>query len=208
MKILTTLLLVSTATFSFSQSIAVKDGSEKFSTGSQPAILTTIYEHKLNDVISEWKKVMKDFKHEKVKESDNEVFGDNILVSDWGNNTADFYAKFEEDSKDKTIKMAVAVDLGGKYLTSSDRDKLKFVEKLVKDFAVKMTKEAMEGNVKDAGKLLVKLEDNEKDLVKDNKNYKDDIENWKGKIKKAEDDIKKNEEDQVKKKAEIEAQKK
>ncbi len=204
-----TLLFISSASFSIAQSISVKEGNEKFSTGSHDAVISTIYDSDFDHVIKEWKKVMKDFKNEKVKEDNNEVFGDNILVTDWGNNTADFYTKFEEDKKEKTIKIAVAVDLGGKYLGhSGDKDKLKFVEKLVKEFAIKMTKEGMEENVKDAGKVLAKIEDKQKDLEKDNKNLKEDIENYKGKIKKAEEDTKKNEEDQVKKKAEIEAQKK
>ncbi len=209
MKKITTFLLITSVSYSFSQSVLVKEGNEKFSNGSHDAIITTIYENKMDEVINEWKKVLKDFKNEKVKDKDNEVFGDNILIKDWGNNPVDFYANFIEDSKDKSIKMMVAVDLGGKYLNSSgDKDKHKYVEKMVKEFAVKMTKEPIEAAVKDANKLLGKLEDNQKDLEKDNKNLKSDIENYKEKIKKAEADSKKNDEDQVKKKAEIESQKK
>ena len=83
----------------FSQSIIVKETNEKFSTGSQNAITTTLFENNLNDVVNEWKKVLKDYKYEKVKDKDNEVFGDNILIKDWGNNPVDFYSKFEENKK-------------------------------------------------------------------------------------------------------------
>ena len=137
------------------QKISVSESTEKFSTGSQNAVTTTIMEAKLDDVISEWKKVLKDFKHEKVKEDNNEVFGDNILVKDWGNNTVDFYTKFEENKKDKTIKMSTAVDLGGSYLKGGEHaDKIKLVEKMTKDFAIKMTKEPIEERLKDAEKEI------------------------------------------------------
>jgi len=170
--------------------------------------MATIYENKLDEVMDEWKKVMKDYKNEKVKVNGDEVFGDNILIKDWGNNPVDFYARFEEDAKEKVIKMAVAVDLGGTYLSSGDKDKHHYVEKMVKEFAIKMTKAPMMAAIKDAEKQHDKLMDNQKDLEKENKNLKGDIENYKEKIKKAEDDVKKNDENQVKKKAEIEAQKK
>ncbi len=194
--------------YGFSQEIKVKEGSERFSSGSHEALITNIYENNLDEVTSEWKSVLKDFKNEKVKVSGDEVFGDNILIKDWGNNPVDIYTRFEENKSDKSIKMMVAVDLGGVYMKGSDKDKQKYIEKMMKEFAVKMTKEPLEKNVKVVVAALAKLEDNQKDLEKENKNLKDDIENYKSKIKKAEEDIKKNDEAQAKKKSEIEAQKK
>jgi chromosome segregation ATPase len=200
-----TLAFISNAT---AQKISVKDGSEKFSNGSHNAYTATIYETSKDDVMSKWKSVLKDFKNEKVKTDNGEIFGDNIVIKDWGNNPVDIYTSFEEDKNAKTITMHVAFDLGGAYLTGSDGDKHSYAKKMVKDFAVKTTKESMGDKVKDLEKVLDKLEDNQKDLEKDNKGYKSDIEDYKGKIKKAEDNISKNEADQVKKKSEIEAQKK
>lgn len=192
----------------FSQNITVQESKEKFSTGFQPSISTSIFGNNKSDVIDEWKKVLKDFKHEKVKDNDDEVFGDNIVVKDWGNNTVDFYTKFEEDKKDKVIKMSVAVDLGGKYLDKDDKDKLEFVQKIAKEFAIKMTKQPLENEIKHASKLLNKSEDQEKKLNDDKKSLSNDIEDYKNKIKKAEEDIKKTEADQSVKKSEIETQKK
>lgn len=206
------IILTCSALFALSaltaQKISVKDGSEKFSNGSHNAYTTTIYETTKDDVESKWKSFLKDFKNEKVKTDKGEVFGDNIIIKDWGNNPVDIYATFEEDKKTKTVIMHVAFDLGGAYLSSSEGDKHRAAEKMIKEFAIKVTKESMADKVKGLEKVLGKLEDNQKDLEKDNKNSKSDIENYKEKIKKAEEDIKKNEEDQVKKKAEIEAQKK
>ena len=193
----------------FSQSIPVHNGSEKFSTGSHEAVITTIFENTQQSVMDEWKQVLKDYKNEKVKANGNEVFGDNILVKDWGNNPVDFYATFDEDKKDKTVKMAVAVDLGGTYLSSSvDKDKHKYVEKMVKDFAVKMTKEPIEQSIKDQNKALDKLNDQQKDLEKDKKNLQDDIVNYKNKITKDEKDLAEKKADLDKKKSEVAVQKK
>jgi predicted nucleic acid-binding Zn-ribbon protein len=209
MKKIATFILASSISFSFSQSINTKEGNEKFSTGSQNAVITSIYENKLNNVMDEWKKILKDFKHEKVKDHDEEVFGDNILIKDWGNNPVDFYTKFEEDKKDKTIKMMVAVDLGGSYLSSSnDKDKFKFVEKMVRDFALKMTKEPLEDAVKENSKALEKLQDKQKDLAKDKKDLQEDIENYKKKTVKAEKEIVEKKVAIEKKKGEVKVQKK
>lgn len=207
-KIILTLAALLALTNVDAQKITVKNGTEQFSNGSHNAYTTTIYETDKDDVESKWKSFLKDFKNEKVKSDKGEIFGDNVLIKDWGNNPVDIYTTFEEDKKTKTVIMHVAFDLGGAYLSSSESDKHKLAEKMVKDFAVKTTKESLGEKVKDQEKILGKVEDNQKDLEKSNKNSKSDIENYKEKIKKAEEDVKKNEAEQVKKKAEIEAQKK
>lgn len=208
-KLITTVSAFVLATTINAQSIEVKEGVDKFSTGIQNALSTTILESSKSDVESAWKDVLKDFKSEKIKDNKGEWFADNVLIKEWGNNTVDIYTFFEEDKKAKSVKMHVAFDLGGSYLKSADqKEKYQYAEKIVRDFAVKMAKVPLEEKIKEESKTLSKLEDNQKDLEKDNKNLKSDIESYKEKIKKAESDIKKNEEDQVKKKVEIETQKK
>lgn len=204
------LLALSFLSFSgFAQKIEVKEGTEKFSTGSQNALSVTIYSATKDDVESKWKSLLKDFKNEKVKSNGGEIFGDNILIKDMGNNPVDVYTTFTEDKKTMTVTMHVAVDLGGAYLKSSgEKDRYKVMEKLMKDFAVKMTKEALQEKVDIAAKALGKLEDQQKDLEKENKNLHGDIEDYNKKIAKANEDIKTNEQNQQKKKTEIEAQKK
>ncbi|MGZ3920026.1 MAG: hypothetical protein ACXVNO_07600 [Bacteroidia bacterium] len=209
MKKIFTLGLALISGFGFSQSISVKEGSEKFSSGTQPAAVTTIHQAKLNDVIDEWKKVLKDYKNEKVKDNNNEVFGDNVLIKDWGNNPVDFYTKFEENKTEKTIRMSTAVDLGGVYLSSShDKDKFRYVETMMKNFAVRMTKEPIADELKNSEKALAKLEDNQKDLEKDKRNLQEDIINYKNKIAKAEKDVVVKDGEIAKKKGEVDVQKK
>lgn len=207
-KIFTTICSFSVLYIS-AQKITVSESTEKFSTGSQNAVTTTIMEAKLSDVINEWKHVLKDFKYEKVKEDNNEVFGDNILIKEWGNNPVDFYTKFEENKKEKTIKMSTAVDLGGSYMKGGEHsDKIKFVEKMMKEFAIKMTKEPIEEKLKAADKEVSKQEDKLKDLEKDNKNLHDDITNYNNKITKAEKELVEKSAEIKKKQAEVDVQRK
>lgn len=209
MKFCFSLLLLCFTGISFSQSIETKETTVKFSSGSQNAIVTTIYGNAGQEVIDEWKKALKDYKNEKVKVDGNEVFGDNILVKEWGNNPVDFYARFDENKNDKTVKMAVAVDLGGAYLSSSlDKTKFRDLEKLVKDFAVKSTKEPIEKELKTNTKVHEKLLDQQKNLEKDKKSLLKDIENYREKIAKAEKEIVGKEAEIEKKKEEVNTQKK
>lgn len=203
------LIGLSILTMKFSaQEIKVKSANEKFSSGSHDCLKTTIYYAGKDDVMDKWKSKLNDFKDEKVKRSGNEIFGDNILIKDWGNNTVDIYSVFEEDKDKKTVNMSVAVDLGGTYLTSSVKDKYNYIEKMMKEFAVKMSKNAVEEELTAAEKVLDKLEGEQKDLESENKKLKDDIEDYKKKISKAESDVKDNESKQGKKKTEVDAQKK
>lgn len=190
------------------QNITVKDATEKFSSGSQPALVTIIHENTAEEVMQEWKKVLKDFKNEKVKDDKGEVFGDNVLIKEWGNNPVDVYTRFDEDKKDRTVKMAVAVDLGGAYLSNQDKEKTRYMEKLIKDFAVKMTKAPIEASLKQNEKLFAKLEDQQRDLQKENKNLNGDIINYKNKIAKAEKEVAVKDVEIEKKKEEVKVQKK
>lgn len=209
MKKFITLSLIAFSSYCIAQSISVKEGNEKFSSGSHSSAIATISENNLNDVMSEWKKVLKDYKHEKVKDDNNEVFGDNILIKEWGNNPVDIYTKFEEDKKARTVRMSVAVDLGGAYLSSSsDQAKYKYIEQVTKNFAVRMTKAPLAEALKNSEKLMEKLMDNQKDLEKDKKDLQEDIVNYKNKIVKAEKEITVKDGEIVVKKGEVEVQKK
>jgi hypothetical protein len=189
------------------QSIDVSEQGVLFMSGQQNALVTTIYQNSKDDVVSKWKSYLKDFKNEKVKMDKEEMMGDNIVIKEWGNNPVDVYTRFEENKTDKSVKMMVAFDLGGAYLSSSgDAAKYSSAEKMIRDFAVKTTKEPYQEKLKDAQKTLSKLEDDQSGLEKDNKKLHSDIEDYKSKISKAESDIRSNESDQSKKKSELETQ--
>ncbi len=189
------------------QKISVKESKEKVGDGSNNALVVSIYEADASDIEKEWKSLMKKY-DAKVSTKDG-VFADNAMISSLGgNNPIDVYAKVEK-VKDGENKLIVAFDLGGAYLSSSQHSsQFKEAKNMVSDFAIKVTKEAIAGQLKVAEKVLNKLEDNHKDLVDDQKDLEKNIEEYKAKIKKAEEDIIQSKNDQEKKKQEIEAQKK
>lgn len=195
-----------TAPYLHAQEIKVKTSNGSFSAGNAPCFETTIYYADLDDVMSEWKSTLKDFKNEKVKSNGKEIIGDNIIIKDWGNDPVDIYSTFNE-TKDKNIEMKIAVDLGNNnYLKSGD--KTKFIEKMIKEFAIQMSIKSLDKQIKTQNKIVADIADKQKSLEKKNESLKKDIEDYKEKIKKAEEDIKNNEAEIEKKKTELAAQQK
>lgn len=191
------------------QEVKVRESSESFSSGSHNAFEVTVFVTDVNKVQKEWKSKMKDFGYGDHKGSGKEDFYDNVKFKDLSNNPMDVYARFDELKDEKSVKMSVAVDMGGDYVSSGAHGKeADFLKKMLKEFAVKTSKEFVEDQWKEQNKLLVKLQDKQKDLEKDNKNLEGDIKNYEEKIKKAKEDIEKNKKDIEVKKTEIETQKK
>lgn len=205
-KIFTLLAVAALSIPALAQKITVSESSENIGGGNNNALVVTIYESDVDAVEKEWRSLMKDL-DAKVSSKDG-VFADNATIKTMGNNTIDIYARVVK-VKDREVKLIVGFDLGGAFLSSGKHpDQFKEAKKMVNDFAIKMTKQSIAGQLKAAQKVLEKLTDQQKDLVKDQEGLQKDIEDYKAKIKKAEEDIVKNKSEQEKKKQEVEAQKK
>lgn len=211
---LLTLTLALTLSSFAQQKIKVTESSERIGGGNNNALVVTIYQATADEVEKEVKSLMKDY-NAKVSSQDGGWFGDNAVIKAMGNNTVDMYAKWEK-GKEGEVKLIMAFDLGGAFLSSSKHgEQFRIAKDIVDNFANKTTKDAMAGLVKAEEKKYEKLNDQQKDLEKEKKNLEDDIVNYKqkiedynAKIKKAEEDIKTNSKSQEDKKKEIEAQKK
>jgi hypothetical protein len=207
-QILTIALAVSSLHF-FAQDIKVRESNENFNTGGHNALSVTLYVTDKNMVEKEWKSKMKDFGYDKSSEKSNEYFFDNVVIKELGNNTMDVYSKVTEQKSEKTITLTAAFDLGGAYLSSSEhKDKFEYMKKMMHDFAVKITKEDLDDQIKAAGKVLSNIQDKQAGLEKDNKGLADDITNYNQKIKKANEQIEQNKKDIETKKGEVSAQQK
>lgn len=208
-RILTLALAVSMGTALFAQKIKVKESKETIGGGSNNALVVTLYGISPSDAEESFRSFMKQYDGKR-SSKDGGIFIDNASIKEIsGNNTIDIYGVAQGKKGDAEITFVVAFDLGGAFLNSSEhKDQYKIAEKIVKEFAVKATKEAIETELKAAQKAQEKLEDDQKSLEKDKKGLEKDIEDYKSKITKAEQDIVKNKSDQDKKKSEIEAQKK
>lgn len=217
MKYAITLPLLFVAISGFSQKIHIKvdEENENIGGGKNPALVVSIYDASQDEVESEWKSLMKSYKG-KMSTSDG-VFADNAVIAAInGNNTIDVWARASKGKDEGQIKFVVAIDLGGVFLSSSNNgDKFKEAKKMVNEFALKTTKDAIAGKRKAAEKVLGNLEDDKHDLEKKQEklssnieDYKAKIEEYNKKIKEAQDDLGKNKTDQEKKKGEVDAQKK
>ena len=207
-KIFSAALLLACAV-SFAQEVKIKETSESFSSGSHNSFHVTVFVDDMNKVQHEWKSKMKNFGYGDLKDKGKEYIYDNVKFKDLSNNPMDVYTKFEEKKDDKSVEMWVAIDMGGDYVSSGSHGKeADYIKKMMKEWAVKTSKEFVEDQHRDATRALGKLEDKQKNLEKDNKDLDSDIKNYENKIKKAKDDIEKNKKDIETKKTEIEAQKK
>jgi hypothetical protein len=209
-KIFTIAIVVSIGVVSaYAQKIKVKESKESIGGASNNALVVTLNEVNPSDAEEAFRSFMKQYDGKR-SSKDGGIFVDNATIKEiGGNNTVDIYGKAQGKKGDPEITFIVAFDMGGAFLNSGDhKDQYKAAEKIVKEFAVKATKDVIGEKLKDAQKVQSGLEDDQKSLEKDQKSLNSDIENYKSKIKKAEDDIVKNKSDQDKKKTEIEAQKK
>ncbi len=208
-RIFTLALAISIGTALFAQKIKVKESKESIGGASNNALVVTLYGVSPSDAEESFRSFMKQYDGKR-SSKDGGIFIDNASIKEIsGNNTIDIYGVAQGKKGDAEITFVVAFDLGGAFLNSSEhKDQYKIAEKIVKEFAVKATKEAIEAELKTAQKAQEKLEEDQKSLEKDKKGLEKDIEDYKAKITKAEQDIVKNKSDQDKKKSEIEAQKK
>lgn len=205
-----TLLLIAAGfalTTATAQKVKVTESTETINEASHNTLAVIIYEAKPDDIEKEWKSKMKELQA-KVS-AKKEIFADNAIIQEMnGADPVDVYARVDK-IKDGESKLIVGFDLGGTWLNSKEQaEKYKIAEKMILEFALKITKEAVAEQRKAALKKLESLKSYQTDLEKKNKQLNDDIVDYQNKIKKAEADINTNTNEQTKKKAEIEAQQK
>ncbi len=204
-----TILLIALGVCTFQlmgqKKVSVSESNENIGNGKNNSLIVTIYEASASDVEKEWKSVMKNYGAKvSVKK---EIFADDASIKAIGPNTVDVYARLE-DNKKGAIKFVVAFDLGGAFLSSSQHSsEFKEAKNIVYNFAVKVSKDAVESQLKEAEKVQKKNEKDFDSLVKDKSSLDKDIENYKSKIKSAEESIQKNLKEQETMKKEVEAQK-
>ena len=207
-KQILTLAIALTSLTVFGQDVKVKESNESFSNGNHNALSVTLYVTDINMVEKEWKSKLKSFGYDKAHEQKDEYFFDNVLFKKMSDNTVDVFSKVDE-GKDKSVVLTAAFDMGGAYLNSSDhKAQFDYVKTMMHDFAVEVTKDVLDDQIKDASKALSSLQSKQSSLEKDNKGLADDIVSYNSKIKKANEQIEQNKKDIETKKGEVSAQQK
>jgi len=201
-------LIISFFLFSFllnAQEIKVTESKENIGGAKNPVLTVIIYDADESTIEKAWKSLMKGY-DAKVSTKDG-VYANNANISDISAKTIDVYAMTEKQNDG--IKLTVAIDLGGAFLSSSAHpDQYKAAEKIVRNFAIDICKKAVQEKLDEAMKQQKGLESNLKDLVKKNDKLHKEIEDYKDRISDDEKDIETNQKDQGTTNNAIDSQKK
>jgi hypothetical protein len=195
------------------QKIVVTESTERIGSGSNNALVVTIYEAETDIVLKRWKSLMK--KYDGKVTMSSEVFADDAVIKSISDNPIDIYAVADKVKKDE-VQLKVAFNLGTDYLSSSKYGtQFREARSIIYDFAYKLSKEMTKERLNEEKKAFSKLQSEQKSLVKQNNQLHESIITNREKIKAAEEAIKlaesnivKNLDDQEKKKVEIERQRK
>ena len=183
-------LLVFAAAQMNAQSIDVKEGNEKLGGIFRNVLTVVIYESDATSMLKSWKKLMKDA-DAIVKNSGEEIYADNAILSDLSANSIDVYASIQKETEG--LRFSVAFDIGGTYLSESENSGgFRAAKKMVYNYALEVTKEAVNQQIKNAEAEVKKLEWKQSDLERDNDHLHRDIDNYKDKIEKAESALEEN----------------
>lgn len=190
------------------QKVDVVENNRNLGGGNHEALVVNIFDVSKEDVEKKWKSELKSMNAKVSTDKDGNLFGDNAVIKDLGNNTMDIYCKITV-LKDGAVELAVAVDLGGAFMNSKQHAKeVALFKKKLKDFSVQLTGEAIAAKLKEQKNKLEDLQDEQNKLVKEKQSLDSDIEKYKQKIKDAEANLEKNKQNQEKKVKELEEQKK
>lgn len=208
MKQLFILLIAAISFNSFAQNeVKVTEESISYSVGSKNSIVVTIPYGDQEVVEKELKNEMKDWGGKYSSSKGEAQTLQSSVKKMFERKTFDSYAKVIKT--DDGIKVAVAVDLGGAFMTSSQHS-AQFAEmkERLQKFAVTAAKASIKENMKAEEKILSNFEKEEKSLEKEKDSHLKDIEDYKKKIADSQKKIEDNVILQTKKKEQIKDQSK
>lgn len=172
---------------------------------SRNSLTVVVQEANTEDIMKAWKKLVKEMKG---KVSDKTViFGDNCKVTEMGPNSFDIFSMVEEATSEG-VKLVVAFDLGGAYLSRAHHPEQYLVaEKILRDFAVEQTKEVVRVLIEAKKAELGGFEKELAGLVSEKAGLEKDIIDYQKKIEEAKVNIDKNVGNQANKQKEISSMK-
>ncbi len=172
------------------------------SLGIQNSLSVNIPDAESNTIEKLWKKYTKDYgKLTKNKKAEEMILVDATIPSINGTNKMDVYTIIEDHN------ITAFFDLKNGFLNSTDHpNEFKGASEFIQQFSYEVQREMVKEELEDQQDELKKLNRKMADLLKDNKEYHQDIEDAKAKIKKAENNIITNLKDQDLTKASIESQ--
>ncbi|GIZ07970.1 hypothetical protein [Flavobacterium sp. UMI-01] len=186
------LLVLITSFLGYAQNLVPVAVSQNMSKGMQPGIeiyIPNISDDHLEDAIKDITKPYKG-KCKKVKRTD-ETFIDDALISEISANTIDIHQFMRKEGDG--YKYTAFFNLGGIFLDSAySTEKFTYAMSIVKRIALRASELKMNEILKDENKILENLEDDKKDLLKENEREAKDIQKAKDLVAKKESAIQEN----------------
>lgn len=194
-----------TISYFTSGQVTISEKNTTFNNGSKNSILLTIPHVTSDFVEKEIKDEMKDWGG-KYNSSKGEFISTQSNIKEIGEKLFDGYAKIV-DSKEGSVTVAFAFDLGGAHMNSSEHSsQYKMMVGRLKDLGLKISKDAVSEELKDEEKQLKNLRKDQENLEKSKVDLEKDIEDYKKRIEEALLKIEKNKTDQSTKTEEIKSQ--
>ncbi|MEZ4936149.1 MAG: hypothetical protein R2799_00995 [Crocinitomicaceae bacterium] len=203
MKNIFTLICILFTFISFAQdSIKIQERQENFSVGMKNSLVSNIPLGTVDLAMDVVKDVVKKFKG-KINGKD-EIFVEQATKSTISEKAIDIYIKVIENAGNR-LELAVAVDLGGAYLSKEKHpDMYRNAERKIYEIVKRIATEAVDLEVKEEEKKLSDLEKDLDNLVKDKEKLEKSIEKNNEDIAGYKNEIKLNEASQEGTKKEIE----
>jgi len=185
--------------------VKITEEQQIFSVGSKNSIVVTIPYVKKEFVDKELKSELKSWKG-KYSFSAGEHVSSQASLKVMGEKPFDAYARTFLSGDE--IKITVAIDLGGSYMTSAEHSaQYNAMVNQLNAFAQRTIAGSYKEDLKAEKKMLVALEKEQKNVQKQNEKLQKSIDDYKKKIFEAESQMSKNAAAESEKKAAVEAQK-
>jgi len=207
------LLFLLVPLFSISQeNIEVIQKSVSMSQGEQPAYLVTVPQSDFEQVLKEWKKVIRQNTKSKVEENEHELFIAGTQINSIHHQPINIYSAVI--NKDSMVKVVAVYEIDSVFFAYSEEiPDLKnekthhHIKNFMRDFAVGQYKNAVGIELSDAEKLFKTKNKELKELGKQNEVYQKEMIESEQNIKSSEDLISSYEKDSERKLSEINSKK-
>jgi hypothetical protein len=193
MKHLFTFFLLTQITFAFAQDkLEVTEIQKTMSKGNQPGFTVKIPNAKIKTVISDWKKYLHQDNKTKINEVDGEYILHNTTITTISPDTINIYSIINTNQTDVDLFAFFNRNDSGFYSSANNPGICSNFSKYIRNFAVYEYRNIVTGELVLEQKKLEELEDNLKELEKDNEKSDKQIKANERANEKKQDEIKTN----------------
>ncbi len=194
------------------ESIEIIQQPVKMSQGEQPAYIVSIPQADYDQVLKDWKNIIRQNTKAKIEEDEHELFIEGTQISEINQNPINIYSALIKT--DSTVKVVAVFEIDSTFFSYSEEQPDLHTEKthhhiknFMRSFAVDHYISAVETELSDAEKLLKTKNKELKDLEKENETFQKEVKESEQNIKNSEDLISSYEKDSERKLSDINSKK-